>query len=224
MWPDWRGQAVAIIASGPSVKKADVDLLKGRLPVLAIKKNVELAPWADAVYGCDFSWWRAVRGLPDFKGLKLAYDAKCAQYGVQKIDIALNDHRLLFDRIGLVGAGDNSGFQAINLVAQFGADRILLIGFDMQDRSGVHWYGRNMAQGQSNPTETQFRRWRAHLGAAAPDLEARGIEVVNASPLSFLKCFRFGTVEETLKRWGLMCSDRSSSAMTRESMPLSASR
>jgi hypothetical protein len=53
---------------------------------------------------------------------------------------------------GVVGGGGNSGFQAVNLAAQFGASRIILIGFDMTDRGGKHWYGRNHWPMSNNPT------------------------------------------------------------------------
>jgi len=204
-WPDWKDYAVAIIASGPSAKKAGVERLKGRMPVLAIKGNIELAPFADVVYGCDFPWWRSVDGLPRFKGLKLAYDPRAVdQHGCRKVEIPdKKSDRLLFDKIGTVGAGGNSGFQALNLAAQWGATGILLIGFDMHDRAGKHWYGRNTAYQTSNPDEDNFRRWRAAFDNAAPDLAARGIDVVNASPSSDLKVFRRLSVDETLAEWGL---------------------
>lgn len=209
IWPDWRGQAVAIVASGPSTKKAEVAALKGRLPVLAIKKNVEIAPFAEVVYGCDFPWWRSVHGLPDFKGLKLAYDTRAHDhYGIGKVEIDLDKDadradRIHMDRVGLVGSGKNSGFQALNLAVQWGADRVLLIGFDCQDRSGVHWYGRNTAYQMNNPGADNFRRWIRAFNAAATDLQALEVEAVNASPISDLKCFKRQGVEATLAAWGI---------------------
>lgn len=204
-WPDWRGQAVAIVASGPSAKQAGVGALKGRLPVLAIKKSVELAPFADVVYGCDGPWWRDVRGLPAFNGLKLCYDVQaCDQYGLRSVEIPdKQSNRLLFGTIGVVGAGGNSGFQAVNLAVQFGARRILLIGFDVHGRGGEHWYGRNGWGFANNPTDDNYRRWRAAFEAAAPELAARGIEFINASPVSDLKCFRRSSVVQALAEWGL---------------------
>lgn len=204
-WPDWSGRAVAIVASGPSAKKAGVASLKDRLPVLAIKRNVELAPFADVVYGCDHPWWRSVHGLKDFPGLKLAYAPRaCDQYGCRKVDIEVAVDRILTERVGLVGSGGNSGFQALNLAVQFGARRVLLIGFDLHDRGGVHWYGRNTAMGMNNPTEAEnFPRWRRAFAAAATELAGLGVEVVNASPLSDLKGFRQQGVAATLDEWGL---------------------
>lgn len=163
-----------------------------------------MAPWADVVYGCDFPWWQSVHGLPKFKGLKLSYDPRhYLAEGIRKVDISLKDDRILTEKIGTVGAGGNSGFQALNLAVQFGARRILLLGFDMQDRSGVHWYGRNNWTSGNNPSESNFRRWKAAFNAAVPDLQRLGVEVVNGSPITDLTCFRRQSVADTLKEWGL---------------------
>lgn len=198
---------MAIIASGPSVKASDVELLKGRIPVLAIKKNVELAPWADVVYGCDLHWWRSVRGLPDFKGLKLCYAAQaCDEYGLRRVLIPnhANSDALLFGEAGTVGGGGNSGFQALNLAVQFGARRILLLGFDCQESNRAHWYGRNNWPSASNPHEAAFKRWRKAFGVAAQQLLERGVEVINASEYTGLACFRKAAVAEALREWGLL--------------------
>jgi hypothetical protein len=170
---------------------------------VAIKRNVELAPWADVVYGCDAPWWRSVRGLPTFGGLKLAYDkSACGEYGLRQITIpnAKGDD-LLFNDPGVIGSGGNSGFQALNIVAQFGAARILLIGFDVSGRSGAHWYGRNNWMGANNPTEDNFHRWRRAFIFGARRLEQLGVEVVNCSAFSEMTCFPRGTVAATLERW-----------------------
>lgn len=197
------------MASGPSTKKAGVDLLARRLTTFAIKKNIELCPWAEAVYGCDFPWWRSVRGLPDYRGRKFAYEARaCDQWGCDRVLIPnVHEDRLLFDKVGTVGAGGNSGFQALNLAVQFGAKRVLLIGFDMTDRGGVHWYGRNIWAQAHNPTGSNFQRWVAAFTQAAPVLERMGVEVINASPVSALQCFPKRSLAEALEQWGLMQSE-----------------
>jgi len=205
IWPDWSGKAVAIVASGFTTKKSEVEILKGRLPVLAIKRNVELAPWADVVYGCDAAWWESVQGLPHFSGLKLCWaDRVCDRYpDIHKVRIAPKDDRFLMGEIGTVGAGGNSGYQALNLSVQFGAKRILLVGFDVNDRGGTHWYGRNNWNMANNPTRDNFRRWCASFTSAAPIIEDFGVEVINASIFSDLKCFKQLSVDQALTRWGL---------------------
>lgn len=205
-WKDWRGECVAIIASGPSAKGANIAALKDRIHIVAIKENIDLCPWADVVYGCDWPWWRHRRGLPDFMGLKLSYavQAHGSFRDVQKVEIKdAKCDRLLFDEPGSIGSGGNSAFQAVNIVCQFGVAAILAIGFDMQGRGGAHWYGRNNWSGGNNPSEDNYRRWIAGFGAVEPVLRGHGIDVVNASPSSALNCFRRATIEDALTDWGL---------------------
>jgi hypothetical protein len=165
---------------------------------------VRLCPWADVVYGCDGPWWRARNGLPEYSGVKLAHDTGvCAEFpDVHKIEV-VDEDRLLFEEPGRVGAGGNSGFQAVNLAAQFGVDRILLIGFDMHTGAGLHWYGRNAWRMARNPGPVNLMRWRDAFVSQAPVLLRRGIEVINASPDSALTCFEHRSIDAALKAWNL---------------------
>lgn len=142
--------------------------------------------------------------MPEFRGLKLAHDTSvCATYrDLHKIEIQDHD-KFLFDVPGLVGSGGNSGFQAVNIAAQFGALRILLIGFDMHTGGGLHWYGYNTWRGANNPAMSNLLRWRGAFEKNAATLQQRGIDVVNASLDSALRCFPHKTIEQALTDWGL---------------------
>lgn len=212
-WPDWRGSACAIIAPGPSAKQANVLALRRHVPVIAIKEcAIDLVPWADVVYGCDAAWWRHRRGLPAFKGLKITWasDTVTLQADIKTIAIRENPkpaapenkyvNIIITDEIGVIGSGHNSGFQALNLAVQFGADRVLLVGFDMR---GDHYYGRNNWIGAGNPDQFQFDRCIRSFTANAPLLRELRVDVVNASPTSALTCFRRSTIEMALNGWGL---------------------
>lgn len=202
-WRDWRGECVAIIASGPSTKHANIPALRERINVLAIKQNVDLCPWADVVYGCDAAWWIHRRGLPGFKGVKLSY-APVPFKDIRQIEIDRSRDAILTEKPGCVGTGGNSGFQALNIAVQFGATGICLIGYDCrQDGNSPHWYGRNEWQGSANPIEDNYKRWRNGFAASAQSLLDLGVDVVNASNKSKLDCFRKASVEDTLKGWGL---------------------
>ena len=203
---DWSGLAVAVVASGPSVKKDEVASLKGRLPVLAIKENYDLAPWCEVVYGCDAAWWKNRRGLPDYRGLKVAgaQELKYHFKDIKILELEKYDDFIRLETPGTVGAGGNSGFQAVNLVAQFGAKKILMIGFDMDHRTRYpHWYGRNNGPGRTNPDHFNYDRWRKAFTQSSAILHDAGIEVINASLKSTLKCFKMMSVGETLEEWGL---------------------
>jgi hypothetical protein len=204
-WPDWRGECVAIVASGPSTRKADVELLRERIHVIAIKENVDLCPWADVIYGCDAAWWVSRKGLPQFAGLKLAYDKTLPRHypDIKTIEIKISSDAILTDQPGLVGSGGNSGFQALNMAVQFGVNGVILLGFDVHGKNGLHWYGPNKALGMSNPSDSNFARWQKSFEGVAQDLRQRGIAVVNASPISALKCFARKSVADALADWGL---------------------
>lgn len=204
-FPDWRNECVVIVASGPSTSQVRVDTLRNRIRIIAIKKNVELCPWADVVYGCDAAWWRSVGGLPDYKGLKLSWVDGGAKHfrDVHPIEIKVKADEIILEPLGAVGSGGNSGFQALNLAVQFGARGILLVGFDMQDRGKPHWYGRNNWGGANNPSSSNFRRWQKSFAGVAGALAAMDVQIFNASPDSALVCFPHRKIEDALEAWGL---------------------
>lgn len=182
--------------------------MRGRAKVIAIKQTVELCPWADAVYGCDPAWWKHRKGLTDFNGLKIAWSgAGLSDYpDIRNVEIVESGRRkyseaLHFDIVGKIGGGGNSGFQALNLALQFGARQIFLIGFDMSDAGGKHWYGRNNWPNAANPDHSNFKRWIETFDQALPALMAVGAQVVNCSPNSALKAFPVETIENALAKF-----------------------
>ena len=209
-WQDWRGECVAIVASGPTAKTAGVEKLKDRIHVIVINDNYQLCPWAEVLYACDADWWwlykKEVNG---FGGIKLTlhdpvHAAKTEGVNTitipKKLEIWVND--FLFDKPGEIGSGGNGGFQMINLAAQFGATGIALIGFDMHVKNGVHWHGVHPSP-LRNPDHSRLYEYRKTLDASADKLFAQGIDVVNCSSTSALTAFPKMTIDEMLERWGL---------------------
>jgi len=146
-----------------------------------------------------------------FAGLKIGFEVPmlAIKQTVHRITIKkdksnIHDpwiHEFLFDEPGEIGSGQNGGFQAINLAAQFGATGIALVGFDMQILKKVHWHG-NHPSPLRNPDRDRLVVWREKLDAKAPALAQRGIDVVCCSP-SALRAFPQMTIEQMLERWGL---------------------
>jgi hypothetical protein len=110
--------------------------------------------------------------------------------------------RLHFEPSGEIGRGGNSGFQALNLALQFGARRIVLLGFDMRIGPGgaPHHHGAHK-HGLRNPTPRLLGEWARILDGQAPELQARGVEVINASVSSILKGFQRRTAHEVIAQW-----------------------
>lgn len=204
-WQDWRGECVAIVASGPSIKNVNLEQLKGRINVIAINENHRLCPWADILYSCDADWWTICgREIKRFNGVKIGFAVHIK--GIEKIEILKRKdnyvHELLVDDPGVIGSGQNSGFQTINLSVQFGATAIALLGFDMNVNNGIHWHGGHKVP-LRNPDNERCAQWAKHVDSIAPKLNECGIDVVNCSPVSQLKSYPKITMEEALSRWGL---------------------
>jgi hypothetical protein len=175
-----------VIGSGPSLTAEDVASLHGQR-VICINDNYLRAPWADVLYACDGHWWdwHAHRPeLQNFKGRKITQDEDAAKrYRLEHI--ASVDRPGLSKDPAYIHQGQNSGIQAINLAYHFGATRIVLLGFDMQDQDGVtHWFG-------SHPdgSAPKWRRLMPLFESVAEDARRMGIEIVNATRQTALTCF-----------------------------------
>lgn len=140
------------------------------------------------MYACDGDWWDR------YAELRLSgwwecwtQDALAARrYGLNWIPS--EDRRGLSLDGALIHQGGNSGFQALNLAVLWGATRIELYGFDMRrgDDGRRHFFG-------DHPKELQrdldFARAIRGFEEAAPQLRKLGVEVVNCTPGSALRCF-----------------------------------
>lgn len=83
--------------------------------------------------------------------------------------------------------GANSGYQAIGLAWHLGAERIVLIGYDMQRTGGKsHWHG-DHPRGLSNAIGV--RGWARHFDPLARDLQAGGVDVINCTIETAIDCF-----------------------------------
>lgn len=149
-------------------------------------------PDCDVIYGCDAAWWhKNIKDLPEgpefWAGDRSAY----LNLGVNHIHV--KPGKGLSTTPGQLYAGKNSGYQAINFAYHRGVSRIVLLGFDMQHTGGrAHWHpdhpkGLGNAEGIGG--------WIKYFGPLASDLAAEGVDVVNCSPETALKCFRRESLE-----------------------------
>lgn len=200
-FPDWRGETAILVASGPSAKDVSLVLAKGKARFLAINSSWKLCPWADALYACDWAWWNNNTGCPEFEGLKLSIDRRTCQdypqWGVHKVTCDKGTDMLVLNKFNTIGWGGNSGFGALNLAVQFGATKIILVGYDMRVDFGSHWHGDHPA-GMHNPKSGNVVRWCRAVDGAAKQLKPVGVEVINCSPISALQNYPKMTLAEAL--------------------------
>ena len=77
-----------------------------------------------------------------------------------------------------------------------GATKIILLGYDMQTSEQSHWFGEH-PEGPMR-VASHYADWVTKFNALASDLEQRGIEVINATRETALKCFKRTTIEQAL--------------------------
>jgi hypothetical protein len=196
--PNWRDATAVIVASGPSASSVPLELAKGHR-FIAVNSSWRLCPWADAVYAADFTWWNHCQGLPEFKGLKFTADGRAAKTwpSIEHVPIRKGTDMLIFDPPGTIGWGGNSGFQSINIAAQSGVTKIILVGFDMTLDGGTHWHG-DHPKGMNNPRPGNIGRWRKAVDGAYRQLTERGVTAINCSPVSALQNYPKMSLREAL--------------------------
>lgn len=76
----------------------------------------------------------------------------------------------------------NSGYQAVNLAYLLGARKIVMLGFDMQDRGGEHHFHGNHRGGTlTNPGNRLYARWIKGFETIHRLLKEEGVELINCS-------------------------------------------
>lgn len=204
----WVGETVAVLASGPSMSRALCEQIRGRCRTIAVNnvgidtldstsgKFIEApAPWADALFASDAKWWREyqTRAMA-FAGLKITSMNGLKWPGLHSLCFSA---RAPFDeRPTHIVSGGNSGYQAVHVAAHFGAARILLFGFDMREvNKRRHYFGAHPPPCKS---QGKFDRWILNFARLAPELEKRGVQLVNCTPGSALRRLRVSTLEREL--------------------------
>jgi hypothetical protein len=189
-------QTALVFATGPSLTKLWHPERPLLCPAIAVNDAHRIVPGADILYGTDVAWWQHHQAVPGFKGLRVGYRGP-GPAGVAWLQGSGTEG---FDsRLGYVRHGFNSGHAAVHLAAQLGAVRIVLVGFDMRDPNGkAHFFGNHSRQIERRHLD-HYARWIGIFAVLAKELEKRGIQVLNATPGSALKCFPFVRLEDVCR-------------------------
>lgn len=181
------------IASGPSLTPDDVDYVRGKGRVYAIKENHFLAPWADVLYAADTDWWEDRNGVPEFIGERWTVSDEAAKkFGLNHVN---GDSYITWSNTpGLIATGGHSGFQAINLAVQQGAARVILLGYDLGHARGTdkHWWEKSHPR-RSRPSD--YANWLERMNKAAPHIP---VPVINCSRETAITCFPRAELRDVL--------------------------
>ena len=173
------------IASGPSLTVEDCLTAKASgHPVIVTNTTFQLYPWADLLFAFDAKWWALYHEEVEavFKGRKLSYSRAVRHLGVESTHASEWFHNF-----------GNSGACAIGIAMASGASKIVLIGYDCQATDGkTHWHGDHVA-GLSNAIS--IKRWPAQFQNVATAAKNHGVQIINASRATGLKCFERQSLE-----------------------------
>lgn len=98
---------------------------------------------------------------------------------------------------GRIHTGGNSGYQAIGLAFLWGAVRIVLLGYDMQRTNGMaHWHGEHK-HGLPN-LGANLPEWVRRMQQLAIDFRTQGVDVVNCTRETAIRCFEQVSLAQTL--------------------------
>lgn len=196
----WPGSTVVCIATGTSLRKADVDACCGRARVIAINDAYKLAPWADALYACDSRWWHWHRGVKSFAGQKYSLDNRVKRLCPEVTVLRNTGETGLELDPAAIRTGKNSGYQAINVAVHLGAKVILLLGYDMRLGPGhrSHFFGEH-----PHPVKPPFHLMIPKFATLVAPLMAVGVKVINCTPQSALECFPRMDLTAALNQYGM---------------------
>jgi hypothetical protein len=181
----WQGQTVVVIASGPSLTQADCDLVEqSGLTTVAVNNAWQYARFCDALYAGDLAWWVHYYSAVDIPAEKWTLSQNAAQV------FGINRHQS--KRV----KGYNSGLLAIEMALQFGAAKVLMLGFDASIEDGLHFHGAH--PGMGNPNKAGVQRWLGYFEALAKDYN----NIINCSRKTAITCFPRQSLEEALCEHG----------------------
>ncbi len=187
--PEWRGETVAILGGGPSLNAKDVAEVRARSwRRIACNDAFRLDPEADVVCWNDVRWYQWNRREVDVHtGLKITWDLATTK------DVKANLMRkrpspphLSIDPTAITAT--NTGQGAINVAFHFGVKRIVLLGFDMRVINGRNnWHAYHKGGG---PAATAYSHiFGPAIAKAGAICEKKGIEIINATEMTALRCF-----------------------------------
>lgn len=188
---DWPGERCFVLCGGESLKaqRDMVPRLHGR--VIAVKHGVLLRPDADVLF---FAGERPAEIAPP---LLSAYKGPC-------VVVRGKGHPVFPDTSKRIWrtttheqwssdptkvAGFDAGTSAINLAMLLGATEIVILGMDMV---GGRWFNsQEVRHYLPNPPEADFQRHMSVLPSLAADAKAKGVRIINCSPISRVTCFEW---------------------------------
>jgi hypothetical protein len=209
----WKGKRCFILAGGPSLLDFDFSVLKDELTIGINKTFTQFSSTIN--FSMDKRFYNYVTGItkhPKLEGLPQLWN----KYAGLKVFVLPSNNKKVYKNVYLVKrkissgisfnlnegiiSKSNSGFGAIMLAIALGANPIYLLGYDMKTTEDkTHWHEGYPNRSTIESFTKNLEKYRKIIEEYAPKIEAAGIQVVNLSPSSALKCFPQDTISNILK-------------------------
>lgn len=193
--PIWPGETCFIIGGGPSLIGFDFERLRHK-PVIAINSSIYSMPFAPVCFYADDRWGatNATR-MKTYEGMIVTTSNTMPTPETKKMRKAHPPPALALDADALA-MRRTSTQAAINLAVHFGVNRIVLLGIDMNKApNGItHHHAKHPWPVVEGCWDVQMKE----LAATAPLLKLRGVEVINASPVSRIDWWPKKDIEDLL--------------------------
>jgi hypothetical protein len=195
---------VCCIATGPSLTLEQISQARRKGFTLVGCNNVwQIVPDLAVLYACNLQWWQHYWSLElaEHPAAKWTTNREAAtSYGINWI--AERNAPGLSAAPGVVHHGHGSGFTLLNLAYLLGAERIVLLGYDLTYASDYdgrarqagstprHYFGEYPAELQHWPSVKVQQGRHVELIGLYESVAAQGlVEIINATPGSALDCF-----------------------------------
>ena len=205
-------KTIACIGTGPSVTIQQADIARQKGFELYVCNNAfQLATDAALIYGCNYEWWKHYhKYVKDFPMEKWTTNRQAAdEFGINHI----NEKFMwgLSEDPDVISHGHGSGFSLVSMAHRAGADRIVLLGYDMKyapDYDGKarsigsqprHFFGNGeYPEKMQHWPSVQVRRGvHVELVELYRAVKGQGlVEIVNCTPGSAIDCFERKHIEE----------------------------
>lgn len=203
----WKGHRAFVVGGGASLRGFDWDLLKGEL-VIGVNRAFEKCS-CSILFSMDLRLWTFYeRGdLGEVAKERFgAYQGNRVWSVTPNFILPPEAYYVPRPKRGMgYGVGtikeletaNNSGYGAMQLAIALGAKPVYLLGFDMMgDGKGKQvWWHEGYPTGQA---EGVYKGMVEHFNAFASNTKGRGLDVINLSKNSALRCFRKQDVGEVL--------------------------
>lgn len=203
-WDD--GIPTVIVGTSPSLSGFNFERLRP-FHVLAVKAAIFDIPFADAGFGLD--WPRYLEWKERFASVPFPVYWAISEDRDKTVEVpVLSSNIILIRRLDpialssnpeFINAGGTSGFAALNLALLKRATKIILLGYDYCSNKNDWHYNEHHYEKRRSQNSPCWKVWAGYYDRIKGNLEELGINVVNASPKSWIEAFPKRTIDDALE-------------------------